>query len=120
LVHVVPATVPSFCVTRTPTGTDAPVATGITAPAFHIPSASGRQPLAYKVEDVLDASERVPPMAAWPNPRSLRSGFYVYEDEAASDFVSVCNLPRRGRIAVARSRWRVETVAGEYPVTVTL
>jgi hypothetical protein len=88
--------------------------------AFHIPSVMNRQPLAYKVEDVLDATERVPPKPAWPNPRSLRSGFYVYEDEAASDFVSLCNLPRRGRIAIARSRWRAEMTAGEYPVTVTL
>jgi len=88
--------------------------------AFHIPSKANQQPLAYKVEEVLDASERMTPMAAWPNPRSLRSGFYVYEDEDASTFISVCNLPRRGRIAVPRSRWRAETTAGEYPVTVTL
>jgi hypothetical protein len=88
--------------------------------AFHLPTESGRQPLAYKIEEVMDATEQVEPAAAWPNPRSLRSSFYVYEDAEAHDFVSVCNLPRRGRIAVPRSRWQTEMTAGEYPITVTL
>jgi hypothetical protein len=88
--------------------------------AFHVPLDAKQQPLAYKVEDVLDATERVAPMAAWPNPRALRSGFHVYDDDAARDFAAVCNLPRGGRIAIPRSRWRPETTAGEYPVTVTL
>jgi hypothetical protein len=88
--------------------------------AFHVP-AGLQTPLAHKVEDVLDATERVKLAKAWPHPRSLRSRFYVYEDEAASDFISVCNLPqRRGRIALPRSRWLSGPTAGEYPITVTL
>ena len=57
---------------------------------------------------------------AWPNPRTLRSGFHVYDDGAARDFVAMCNLPRRGRIAVPRSRWKPAMSLGEYPITVSL
>jgi hypothetical protein len=69
---------------------------------------------------VLDATKRTRPLAAWPQPRSLRNGFHVYEDGEAHDFVSMCNLPRRGRVAVPKSRWKPELVLGEYPITVSL
>lgn len=88
--------------------------------AFHIPRDPSHTPLAFKVEDVLDATKRVKPAAKWPSPRALRAGFYVYEDADARDFVAVCNLPRRGRIAVPRSRWGAEVTVGEYPVAVSL
>lgn len=88
--------------------------------AFHTPSAAGRKPLALKVEEVLDATTRAQPGDEWPNARSLRSGFHVYDDAAAHDFVSMCNLPRRGRVAIARSRWKPALTLGEYPVTVSL
>src|SRR3954447_24496276 len=42
LVHAVPAMLPSFCTTRTPIGTEAPDATGMATPVFHIPSAGSR------------------------------------------------------------------------------
>ena len=41
-VQSVPAMLPSFCTTRTPIGTEAPDATGMSAPVFHIPSAESR------------------------------------------------------------------------------
>jgi hypothetical protein len=89
--------------------------------AFHIPTQEGRQPLALRVEDVLDATERVQPAEEWPSPRSLRNAFYIYEDDEARDFASMCNLAgRRGRIAVPRSRWHADLSAGHYPITVTL
>jgi hypothetical protein len=88
--------------------------------AFHSPGSPGHRPLALKVEEVLDATQRVKPARAWPNARSLRSSFHVYEDDDARDFVTMCNLPRRGRIAVPRSRWKPSLTAGEYPVTISL
>ncbi|MCU1279506.1 MAG: hypothetical protein JWM53_3052 [bacterium] len=88
--------------------------------AFHTPSAPGHKPLANKVEEVLDATKRTKPTAAWPNPRALRSGFHVYDDADAHDFVSMCNLPRRGRVAIPRSRWKPPLTLGEYPITVSL
>ena len=42
LVQAVPPMLPSFCCTRTPIGTEAPDATGMSAPVFHIPSAESR------------------------------------------------------------------------------
>jgi len=87
--------------------------------AFHTPTA-GHRPLALKVEEVLDATKRAKPAHAWANPRSLRSSFHVYDDDEAHDFVSMCNLPRRGRVAIARSRWKAPLTAGEYPITVSL
>ncbi len=88
--------------------------------AFHAPARPGQQPLAIKVEEVLDATKRARPRAAWPKPRSLRSAFHVYEDDEAPDFVTMCNLPRRGRVAIPRSRWQPSLTLGEYPVTVSL
>ena len=88
--------------------------------AFHEPRDPGQQPLALEVEEVLDATSKAKPLEAWPNQRMIRSAFYVYEDEAARDFPSMCNLPRRGRIAVPRSRWMAPVTLGEYPVTVAL
>jgi hypothetical protein len=88
--------------------------------AFQVPRRAKQSPLAYKVEDVLDATARVKPRATWPAPRSLRAAFHVYEDEDARDFVTMCNLPRRGRIAVPRSRWMAELTPGEYPIIVSL
>lgn len=88
--------------------------------AFHVPRAPTQAPLAHAVEQVLDATRRVRPRAAWPYPHGMRSAFHVYEDVAASDFVSMCHLPRKGRIAVPRSRWKATMTAGEYPITVVL
>jgi hypothetical protein len=88
--------------------------------AFHVPRDAGRQALALKVEEVLDATERKKTASAWPNPRSIRNGFHVYDDAEARDFVTMCNLPRRGRIAVPRSRWQTSLSPGEYPITVSL
>lgn len=88
--------------------------------AFHTPTDLGHKPLAVKVEEVLDATEPTKPAATWPNPRALRSGFHVYDDDDARDFVSMCNLPRRGRVAIARSRWKPPLTLGEYPITVSL
>lgn len=89
--------------------------------AFHLPREAGQQPLALKVEEVLDATSDVMALPeAWPSLRALRSGFHVYDDQDARDFVSMCNLPRRGRIAVPRSRWKPKLILGEYPVTVSL
>ena len=88
--------------------------------AFHEPRVTGQQPLALKVEEVLDATKRAKPAGAWANPRSLRTCFHVYEDDDAHDFVSMCNLPRRGRVAIPRSRWKPPLTAGEYPITVSL
>jgi hypothetical protein len=88
--------------------------------AFHTPGAPGHTPLAIKVEEVLDATKRTAPSGEWPNARSLRSGFHVYDDADARDFVSMCNLPRRGRVAIPRSRWKPVLTLGEYPITVSL
>jgi hypothetical protein len=88
--------------------------------AFHVPSNPDQPALALKVEEVLDATQRVEPASSWPSPRALRSAFHVYEDEAAKDFVSMCNLPRGGRILVPRSRWKPPLTGGEYPITVSL
>ena len=88
--------------------------------AYQASRDEGQRPLALKVEEVLDATEAVEAGDAWPNPRVIRSGFHVYADDEAHDFVSVCQLPRHGRIAIPRSRWRPGTIAGEYPITVSL
>ena len=88
--------------------------------AFHEPARAGQQALALKVEEVLDATRRTRPRKAWPQPRALRNGFQVYDDGEARDFVSMCNLPRRGRVVIPRSRWKPPLVLGEYPVTVAL
>jgi hypothetical protein len=87
--------------------------------AFHVPR-EGHRALAIKVEEVLDATDRQNAANQWPNPRAMRSGFHVYDDAEARDFVTMCNLPRRGRIAVPRSRWQTSLTAGEYPITVSL
>ena len=89
--------------------------------AFHEPRAGERQALALRVEEVLDATRERKPAARWPHPRALRSGFFVYPDGEAKDFVSMCNLPkRRGRVALPRSRWEAEVTVGEYPITIDL
>ncbi len=88
--------------------------------AFHAPTAPAQQPLALKVEEVLDATRRTKPTPTWPSPRRVRNGFYVYDDDDARDFASMCNLPRRGRIAVPRSRWKAPLTLCDYPVTVSL
>jgi hypothetical protein len=88
--------------------------------AFHAPSAPTQQPLALKVEEVLDATTRTRAAARWPNPRRLRGSFHVYDDADAKDFVQMCNLPRRGRIAVPKSRWNTPLSLCDYPITVSL
>jgi hypothetical protein len=87
--------------------------------AFHV--SDKRQPLANRVEEVLDATKVKKPARKWPKPRSLRSGFYIYPDKAAWDFVSMCHLKkRRGRIAVPESRAEADVTLGAYPITVNL
>lgn len=88
--------------------------------AFHKPTRPAHRALALQVEEVLDATTRPIVPGVWPNARAMRSGFHVYDDDDARDFVSMCNLPRRGRVAIPRSRWKPSLTLGEYPVTVTL
>jgi hypothetical protein len=88
--------------------------------AFHVPRQTSAQPLAIKVEEVLDATRRRRARAKWPNARSIRSAFHVYDDGDATDFLSMCKLPRRGRIAVPRSRWKQPLTLCDYPITVSL
>ena len=88
--------------------------------AFHTPSKPNQRALAVKVEEVLDATARAKVPAAWPNQRAMRSGFHVYDDEDARDFVTMCNLPRGGRVAIPRSRWKPALTLGDYPVTISL
>jgi hypothetical protein len=54
----------------------------------------------------------------WGNPKALRDAIYVYEDGAARDFVTMCNLPRGGRVALPQSRWDAPIELGVYPITV--
>jgi hypothetical protein len=72
------------------------------------------------VEEVLEATRVVEPRAKWPSARAIRDAFHVYDDASARDFVSMCNLPRHGRIALPRSRFRPALTLGEYPITVSL
>jgi hypothetical protein len=89
--------------------------------AFHVPEKPRQRPLANRVEEVLDATgRRSRPAAKWKSARSIRAAFHVYEDADVGDFTSMCKLPRRGRVAVPRSRWEASIRVGEYPVTVTL
>ena len=88
--------------------------------AFHTPTKPGQQALAIKVEEVLDATTRAEVASEWPNGRGMRSGFHVYDDAEARDFVTMCNLPRRGRVAIPRSRWKPVLALGEYPITISL
>jgi hypothetical protein len=88
--------------------------------AFHVPRSTGAQPLTLKVEEVLDATRRTKPATQWESPRALRNAFHIYEDADARDFRSMCELPRHGRIAVPRSRWKPPISLGEYPITVSL
>jgi hypothetical protein len=95
--------------------------TAVLVNAFQAPTKGRRQPLALKVEEVLDATGRVKPRASWPQPRAIRNGFFVYRDGQARDFVSMCKLRgRKGRIAVPQSLWDTPADLAEYPVTVAL
>ncbi|MCA1664711.1 MAG: hypothetical protein LC659_10650 [Myxococcales bacterium] len=88
--------------------------------AFHVPSKPGHKALAIKAEEVLDATARAAVQSVWPNARAMRSGFHIYDDADAQDFVTMCNLPRRGRVAIPRSRWKPTLSLGEYPITISL
>lgn len=88
--------------------------------AFHVPRDSTQRPLAHKVEEVLEAERIIKARSKWSSPRALRDAFHVYDDESARDFVSMCNLPRRGRIALPRSRFLPALELGEYPITIAL
>jgi hypothetical protein len=94
--------------------------TAVHVNAFHLSNDKKKPALAHRVEEVLDEARKGKPAARWPSPRALRAAFHVYSDGDARDFVSLCNLPRRGRIAVPRSRWNAEIATGVYPVTVVL
>jgi hypothetical protein len=97
---------------------------GAARTALHVNAfqeAGRRRPLAIRVEEVLDATRVRKPAARWSSPRALRSSFYVYPDDQADDFVSMCKLPkRRGRIAMPKSRWDSDFELGVYPITITL
>ncbi|HZS37134.1 MAG TPA: hypothetical protein VFF06_09915 [Polyangia bacterium] len=95
-------------------------ATAVLVNAYQLSNDKRRPPLANKVEEVLDGTSTGKPRAKWPSPQSMRAAFHVYDDEDAHDFVSMCKLPRRGRIAVPRSRWAAPVAMGVYPVTVVL
>jgi hypothetical protein len=100
---------------------DGATKTALHVNAFHQPRDAKHQPLANRVEEVLDATRERKPAARWAHPRSLRSGFYVYPDREAHDFVSMCQLKgRRGRVALPRSRWDAEVTLGQYPITIVL
>jgi hypothetical protein len=88
--------------------------------AFDAPPTRGRQPLAIKVEEVLDATRTRKPALRWPHPRAIRNAFHIYEDKRVRDFASMARLPRRGRVAVPRSRWVAPIRTAEYPVTIVL
>jgi hypothetical protein len=89
--------------------------------AFHVPGKPRRQPLAVRVEEVLDSTRRGKPAAEWPHPLKLKRAFHVYADASAGDFTAMARLPaRKGRIAVARSVTSVAASLAEYPVTVVL
>jgi hypothetical protein len=93
--------------------------TAVLVNAYHAPSKPRRQPLAIKVEEVLDAARNVKPKASWPKPRSVRNGFFLYKK--ARDFVSMCKLRgRKGRIAVPETLWETPIALADYPVTVVL
>jgi len=95
--------------------------TAILVNAYQEPSKPRRQPLALKVEEVLDATARVKPRKSWPKPRAIRGAFFIHGDRSARDFVSMCKLRgRKGRIAVPKSSWNAPVALGEYPVTVVL
>lgn len=85
---------------------------------FHAP-ALGRPVLAERLEEVLDAAPARAPAHEWESPRSLRSAFFVYQDDEVRDFASLATHPkRRSRIPVAASVWNEPIELGSYPVTV--
>jgi hypothetical protein len=89
--------------------------------AFHRPSTPRRQPLAIKVEEVLDATRARKSLRRFPHPRTIRNQFFVYPDARARDFVAMARLRgRNGRIAVPESVWDLPVELAEYPVTVVL
>jgi hypothetical protein len=89
--------------------------------AFHVPGKPRRQPLALRVEEVLDSTRRGKPAVKWPRPLALKRAFHVYHDQAAEDFTALARMPaRKGRIAVARSVTAVTASLAEYPVTIVL
>lgn len=95
--------------------------TAVLVNAHQDPTRPRRQPLALKVEEVLDATRSTRPRRSWPQPRAIRSGFFVYRDRSAHDFVSMCKLRgRKGRIAVPASLWETPAELAEYPVTIVL
>jgi hypothetical protein len=92
---------------------------GVTRTVVHVNAFQAR--LMERVEEVLDTTRAKKPSARWSSGRSLRSGFYLYPDQAVRDFKSMSALKaRRGRIPLPRSRWEAEVTLGEYPVTVVL
>jgi hypothetical protein len=93
--------------------------TGVHVNAYHNPRRLGAEPLALKVEEVLD-STRARRATKWRKPDALRDAFYVYRDNRASDFEAMCALPSDGRIAVPQSRARAKVRGGEYPITIAL
>ncbi len=92
--------------------------TAVHVNAFHVSRDPRRPSLAVRVEEVLDATSRGRAAKKWASPRAMRAAFYVYPDRRARDFVAMCNLPRRGRIAVPESRWEAPLTIARYPVTV--
>ncbi len=91
--------------------------TALLVNAFQLP-VGRKKTLAIKAEEVFDATRARNPARRWSKPRSIRSAFHVYPDRAAKNFVQMCKLPRKGRIAVPESRWRPEITVGNYPITV--
>jgi hypothetical protein len=94
--------------------------TAIHVNAFNIPAEPTQQASMIKVEEVLDSVPGTALVDEWASPRAIRSAFYVYDDEDVRDFVSMSELPRKGRITVPRSRWTAPLSTGNYPITVVL
>jgi hypothetical protein len=94
--------------------------TAVLVNAYDEPSKPRRQPLAIRVEDVLDATGAVKPASKWAHPRAIRNGFFLYRS-GARDFVAMAKMRgRQGRIAVPEWLWNTPATIAEYPVTVVL
>jgi hypothetical protein len=95
--------------------------TALLVNAFENEVPKRKAPLAVQMEEAIDATHAMTPLDKWPNPRAIRSAFFVYPEGAAKSFAKMCRLPgRRGRIPLQRSRFSAGISLGVYPVTVVL
>jgi hypothetical protein len=84
--------------------------------AYQTPKRSSDQPLAIKVEEVLDARRTL------KKPRRMgpvRRAFCVYPDDKVRNFLDMClYAPRKKRIMMPRSLLKAPLVVADYPVTI--